>query len=122
MKSIIKKALCFCAYVFHRNHNSKVIYYHDISTKYTEMGTDLELIKTHFEIVNQSGYTFVSSITKRQNQVMVCFDDGWAGIYDYKDFFIEQNITPTIFIAVDLIGSVGRILDDRKAFKITRKQ
>lgn len=107
MKGFIKEAICFCAYIFHRNKSSKVVYYHDVGTKYTDMGTNLELMKTHFEIVRKSGYKFVPNITKRQNQVMVCFDDGWAGIYDNKNFFIEQNIVPTIFIAVDLIGADG---------------
>lgn len=107
MKGIIKEAIYFGAYIYHRNNDSKVVYYHDVSTNYTTMGTNLDLMKTHFEIVRQSGYTIVPNITKRQNQVMVCFDDGWAGIYDNKDFFIDHNIVPTIFIAVDLIGADG---------------
>lgn len=69
------------------------------------MGTPMDLLKRHFEIVRESHYEFVPEINKHEGQVMVCFDDGWAGIYDHKDFFVSQNIYPTVFIAVDLIGS-----------------
>lgn len=103
-RSKIKKILFFGACVFHRNHDSKVVYYHDVGTQYTNMGTDLDLMKKHFDIIRKSGYSIVPKIDNRCGEVMICFDDGWAGIYDYKDFFVEQNISPTIFIAIDLIG------------------
>lgn len=107
MKNAIKKIIFFLAYLFRRNHDSKVIYYHDVGRDYTEMGTELELMSKHFSIVRRSGYSFVQSVTQPKGQVMVCFDDGWKGIYDHKDFFIRQNVFPTIFIAVSLIGEEG---------------
>lgn len=94
-------------YLFHHNHDSKVIYYHDVSKKYTDMGTDHDLMCKHFDIVRESGYQIVPEITSRKHQVMICFDDGWAGIYDYKEVFIKQQIITTVFIAVDLIGNDG---------------
>lgn len=107
MKSILKKILFFLAYVLHPNKNSKVVYYHDVSKKYTDMGTDINLIKRHLNVIQKSGFDIVPSINAKQSQVMICFDDGWAGLYDYKDFFVQQNIKPTVFIAVDLIGKRG---------------
>jgi len=107
MLSVFKLLIYFFAYLFHRNDNSKVIYYHDLGLKYTDMGTDFNLFKKHIDIIRKDGYQIVPKITQRQKEVMVCFDDGWKGIYEYKDYFVEQKIYPTIFIAVELIGSEG---------------
>ena len=71
------------------------------------MGTELKLMRRHFSIVRASGYSFVPSVNQPKGQVMVCFDDGWKGIYDNKDFFIQEKVVPTIFIAVSLIGQEG---------------
>lgn len=71
------------------------------------MGTDLGTIQRHIKIIINNGYDIVDQITQQYGQVMICFDDGWAGIYDAKDFFISNSIHPTIFIAVDLIGKHG---------------
>lgn len=107
IRSLLKRSLFFLANLFHHNHDSKVIYYHDVGKKYTTMGTDLSVIKRHFTIAKECGYDIVKSISSAEGQIMVCFDDGWAGIYDSKDFFIEQNICPTVFVVVDFIGKSG---------------
>ena len=107
MKYFFKQLIFFLAYIFHPNKDSKVVYYHDVGTVYTDMGTDIDLIKKHVDIISQSGFTIVPTIGSRKGEVMICFDDGWAGIYDYKDFFVAQKIKPTVFIAVDLIGKEG---------------
>ena len=99
--------------MFHRNNKSKVVYYHDVGTKYTEMGTDFAIMQKHFIITEQCGYKIVSQIDEAVGQVMICFDDGWAGIYDVKDFFLKMKIYPTIFIAVDLIGKEGYLTIDK---------
>lgn len=113
MKSTLKKILFFLAYVLHPNRSSKVVYYHDVSKKYTDMGTEINLIKRHLNIIQLSGFDIVPSINAKQGQVMICFDDGWAGLYDYKDFFVQQNIKPTVFIAVDLIGKKGYLTKEQ---------
>lgn len=107
MKELIKRFILWLSYLLHRNRDSKIIYYHDVSKKYTDMGTELDVIKRHFDIVHQCGFEFVDEIDKRQNQVMVCFDDGWAGLYEAKDFFFQEKVFPTVFIAVNLIGQPG---------------
>ncbi len=107
MRKIIKRLILWVSYLLHPNNDSKVIYYHDVSTRYTDMGTDLATIEKHFDVVRSNGYTFVDKITEEKGQIMVCFDDGWAGIYEAKDFFIKQNVYPTIFVAVNLIGKQG---------------
>lgn len=113
MKNFIKLLFFFISYLIRHNKDSKVVYYHDVGTKYTDMGTDIQLMKQHFTIIRKSGYDIVPSVEKRKKQVMICFDDGWAGIYDHKDFFIQQNIKPTIFIAVDLIDKDGYLTKEQ---------
>lgn len=113
MKQFLKQILFFFAYLFHRNRDSKVVYYHDVSRKYTDMGTNFKLLKKHIDVIRLSGFEIVPSIEKLKGQVMICFDDGWSGIYDYKDFFVTQNIVPTIFIAVDLIGKDGYLTKEQ---------
>lgn len=107
MRAFIRSVILFLSYLFWRNHDSKIIYYHDVGMKYTEMGTELDVIKRHANIAKREKYVFVPEIDKPTGQLMVCFDDGWAGIYEAKDFFIRNNIFPTIFVAVDLINSPG---------------
>lgn len=107
MRYLCKLFIYWLSFIINRNRGSKIIYYHDVSKKYTSMGTDLETIRRHVSVVKCQGYDIVPQITERKNQVMVCFDDGWAGIYDAKDFFVENKVFPTVFIAVDLIGKPG---------------
>lgn len=107
MIRIIKYLILLWSNFFHRNHKSKIIYYHDVGEKYTDMGTDWDTIRMHLEIVKKYGYKLVDNITERYGQIMICFDDGWAGIYEVKSFFSEIGVFPTIFIAVDLIGKPG---------------
>lgn len=107
MKQFIKKIILFIGYILNYNKKSKVIYYHDIGMRFTNMGTSWDLFKKHMDLVCESGYSIVDNISKRDRQIQVCFDDGWAGIYDVRHEIIEMNIHPTIFIAVDLIGTDG---------------
>lgn len=109
MKEIVKTILYFIGFIIFKNYKSKIIYYHDIhqnnEERYTDMSTPISLIKKHIDIAIKSNYKFVNTITKETGQIMITFDDGFKGIYDNQKFFISRNIYPTIFIAVELIGS-----------------
>lgn len=110
MKSVnvlIKKGIYRFDYLLHKSRRSKVFFYHDVDKKYTDMGTPFDIIKEHFRIIKEKGFSIVENIENKNNEVMICFDDGWAGIYDNKSFFIENNIKPTVFLAVDLVGQEG---------------
>lgn len=107
----IKLLIYLISFIFSRNRKSKILYYHDISTKYTKMGTDFKLFKKHIEIIRKKKFNIVKNITLGKNQIMICFDDGWSGIYDYKDYFINEQIYPTIFIAIKLIGKEGYLTE-----------
>ena len=101
--------------LLHRNHASKILFYHDIcgASSYKSldsdvlMGTPLELFKKHLEVISEEGYKVVPRITNPENEVAIMLDDGFRGIWDNRQFFYERKICPTVFLAVDLIGKEG---------------
>lgn len=109
---IIKLALLSIGAVFASRKRSKILYYHDIcSIRFYEspdtdviMGTPIELFKKHIEIIKKRGYKIVQEISNDNLEVAIMFDDGYRGIWDNRDYFYENNIYPTVFLAVDLIG------------------
>lgn len=107
IKEIIKNSIYVLSYILNRNHKSKILYYHDIGRKYTDMGTSVEDMKGHIKALRKAGFEYVPRITSTQNQLRMCFDDGWAGIYEHRQLLIDEQIVPTVFIAVDLIGEKG---------------
>ena len=58
IKTIIKRALYFGGYMFHHNHKSKIVYYHDIGSAYTNMGTDISLFEKHIKMIMDCGFTY----------------------------------------------------------------
>lgn len=109
IKKILKNGVLAYGFLFHKNRYSKVLFYHDAGVIYTDMGTPMDLIKKHIGVIKSCGFEIVENISKQENQIMLCFDDGWSGIYDEKDFFIKNKIFPTVFIAVCLIGAEGHL-------------
>lgn len=106
-KRIIKYLLYLGGYIFYHNRKSKVLYYHDLTLDYTDMGTSIEDFLSHLKTIKQCGFEIVDTISKKTNQVMIAFDDGWKGLYDNQDVLIKNGIAPTVFIAVELIGKEG---------------
>lgn len=109
MKKFLKKLILYTGYLLHKNKNSKVIYYHDLGLDYTDMGTDIDMFVKHIEVVRHCGFKIVDEITEPYGQIMICFDDGWEGLYRAKDILSKLDIRPTVFVAVDLIGSEGHL-------------
>ena len=113
IKDLLRTLVVLISYFLHRNKKSKVVYYHDVSLNYTDMGNSRQCIVDHIKVLKSLGYEFVPEINKKDGQVMVCFDDGWSGIFYNQDIFINEGIFPTIFIAVDLIGKDGYLTVDQ---------
>lgn len=109
MKKLVKLFLLWLSSVLCHNKKSKILYYHDIygKVKYTDMGTPLSLFEQHIQTIRKSGFKISKKISKAEGEVMICFDDGFRGIYDTKDFFIKEGLRPTVFLAVNLIGQPG---------------
>lgn len=104
-KKLIKEVLCVC-FSLKKDRKSKIIYYHDVFSEkqYSKIGTPLSLFQKHMQIIWENKFNIVPNISNPNNEIMICFDDGFRGIYDTKDFFIKNKIFPTVFLATNLIG------------------
>lgn len=113
-KRFLRDIACIAVGLIKRDKQSKVLFYHDVDSgaPYTDMSTPMSLVSQHIRMIQECGYDIVSHITNRENQVMICFDDGFRGIWENREFFIQNNIYPTIFVAVDLIGKDGYLSVD----------
>lgn len=110
MKKTLKKIVLWLSYFAHKKRRgSKIVYYHDVydHTKYTDMGTPLELFRQHVEAIKRCGFSITDNITNDTGQVQICFDDGFRGVYDTRRFFADNHIRPTVFLAVEFIGREG---------------
>ena len=105
----IKSILLKCSGMLLHNQESKILFYHDVfdGTKYTEMGTPLSLFKKHLQVVEANGFHLISQITVPQNQIQICFDDGFAGLWDCQEIWNDLTWRPTIFVPISLIGQPG---------------
>ena len=113
MKHLIKKILLWgCAKLF-RDEGPKVIYYHDIGTENTDMGTPAHVFKSHVAIAKKHGYEFVSHLDElrqgktSRRKLLLCFDDGFHGVYDEREYLLEEGISPLIFLAAGFVGKPG---------------
>lgn len=109
MRSLIKTVLLLIGSIIHRDKSPKVVFYHDIGTKYTPMGTNAQVFKEHMRIL---GLRF-----KVQGlRDLVCFDDGFHGLYDYRKVIRElglgSRIPVKVFIAPRLVGQKGYLTWD----------
>lgn len=109
IKELLRTLIMMIGTLFHYNNNSKVLYYHDVHdiNRYSKMSTPMNVFKQHIEQINKSKFEIVKHINKKEKQVQIAFDDGFRGLWDNKEYFIEHKLFPTIFIAVSSIGKDG---------------
>ena len=98
MKRLIKRFMLKFFAIVYRDDRPKVVYYHDIGTRYTDMGTPSDVFWAHMALLRDDD--------------QVCFDDGFHGIWDERERFVASNIRPTVFIAVELVDSPGYLTWD----------
>lgn len=107
MKQFLKSAYLRCSSYLARDDGPKVIFYHDIGLSYTRMGTPFELFKDHVHMARKHGWAISAGLPSKDRELMICFDDGFRGLFEAKSYFLQENIRPTVFIAVELIGKPG---------------
>lgn len=100
--TIIKHFIArLCAFIL-RNRRSRVIFYHDIhdesSIKYYECSTSINLFLKHISLLRENGFEVVKEITKPYNQIMITFDDGYKGLYDFRNIIESHKIYIKIFL------------------------
>jgi len=125
VKQTIKTIVIWIASVVRRDASPKVVFYHDVGTRHTPMGTPAELFWSHMACLAKANASLVRLPTSNlRSQVhRVCFDDGFRGIWDERERFREMNLLPTVFLAIDLVGAPGyltwdeiRVLQDDYGF------
>lgn len=92
-KRILRPAALKLFALFRRNRKPKTVYYHDVGTKWTAMGTPEARFRAHLRRL-RPGDT-------------VCFDDGFRGIWEARELFRENGIRPIVFVAPALAGKTG---------------
>ena len=96
----------------------KVVFYHDIGKHWTAMGTDCEVFWQHMKCLRHGD--------------VVCFDDGFRGIWDEREKWRSEGVMgrgsdgvkKIVFLAVELVGRPGylkwdeiRELQDKYGFE-----
>ena len=92
MRKTIKRALLWFSSLLHHNKKSKILYYHDVYSdqKYTDMGTSLDRFAQHIKVIRDAGFSIQAKIQNPYKEVMICFDDGFRGIYDTNSSLLRM--------------------------------
>ena len=109
MKAFIRRIALGLGGLVEHDRQGKILFYHDVfsSRHYTDMGTSLKLFEAHVRAIHKAGFTIVSHAPIENNEVQICLDDGFRGVYECASWFNSNGIFPTIFIAPDLVGQQG---------------
>ena len=109
MKALIKRMMLGALGTLRRDKGGKIVFYHDVivSQRWTKMGTPFDIFKSHIERARDRNWRIVSEGPKNDKELMIAFDDGFRGIWEAKEYFVENDIFPTISIAIDLVGKEG---------------
>lgn len=103
MKRLIKELMIWVYSIVHRDTAAKVVFYHDIGTKYTPMGTELQVFKEHMKILEE--------VEKKggEGKHVICFDDGFRGLWDHREEVksISVKCKVKVFVAPRLVGEPG---------------
>lgn len=119
INQIIKGVLVSTEYATHaRTKGSKILFYHDINDDlrhpaYTDMSTPLDQFLSHITFIRQNGFEIVPRISNSSGQILISFDDGWKGVYEYKDTLLANNVFPVVCIAPGLLNHPGYLSDSQ---------
>ena len=96
MKNIIKKSLVNINYSLSKSRKSKSIFFHDVHSKneYVKNGdvsTPIEKFANYVSIIKENGFSIVDKVRNLDNEIEISFDDGYFGIFENIDFFINQK-------------------------------
>ena len=102
MRGFAKDILMLLGAFFFRDARPKVVFYHDAGKRYTSMGTEPEVFWAHMKCLRAGD--------------VVCFDDGFRGIWDVRERLAVSRqrlaVKVTVFLAVGLVGKPGYLTWD----------
>lgn len=93
MRRIIRFIALVLGAVIKHDSSPKVVFYHDIGDEYVKTGTPRLRFWAHMRHIRPSD--------------VVCFDDGFRGVWDSRHEFKKRGIRPVIFVANRLVGGEG---------------
>ena len=108
LKYFKKMALSISGWIDNET-SSQYIFYHDVhsSDKYTDMSTHLDLFMEHISVIRKCGYEIVNVINKEKGQITIGFDDGFKGVWDNFQYFVDNKIPFTIYLVYDYLDRDG---------------
>lgn len=103
MRRFVKTCLLQIGAWCKRDKAPKVVFYHDIGTGYTPMGTPQNMFREHVRCLSPGD--------------VICFDDGFRGIWDAKDLIgrtghVDCVNKIIVFLAIGLLGRKGYLTWD----------
>lgn len=102
MRGFVKYILLLLGGVLFRDVRPKVVFYHDIGKRYTPMGTASDIFWAHMKRLRTGD--------------VVCFDDGFRGIWDYRERLAVSRqrvaVKVIVFLAIGLVGKLGYLTWD----------
>lgn len=109
MKESFRSLALALGALLQRNRQGKILFYHDlfVSRQYTDMGTPFSVFRAQMSAAEHAGFTLVSHAPTARNEVQVCLDDGFRGVYDCLEWFLGKGAYPVVFIVPDLVGTDG---------------
>ena len=116
MKRLSKEIVFKVLGKIYHDRISKVLYLHDVylgesyakNNPCTEIGRFQEMV----EVIRGCGFDFVKEFTDKRNQIKLCFDDGFRGIWDNREVFFTERIYPTVFIIKSFVGQEGYLTEN----------
>ena len=97
MKGLIKSILLAIGAFVYRDCEPKVVFYHDVGKRYTPMGTEPYVFWAHRKCLRAGD--------------VVCFDDGFRGLWDEREklgvLSCELRVKIIVFLAVGFVGRSG---------------
>lgn len=111
MKQYLKTLLFLISAILHFNRNSKILYLHDIHVgkgyAFSDCSMQINLFLRIISLIRKCGFEIVEEITRPKRQIQICFDDGYRGIWDAKEFLAQEKIYPTVFLAPNLLDTTN---------------
>lgn len=96
-----------------RDNHAKIVFYHDIGQSNTVMGTDECLFWSHMEMAKLHGWRFAKyGDVPTRKSLMICFDDGFRGVWERRERLRMAGICPLISVAIRLVGEKGYLTWD----------
>jgi len=104
MRRFLKQSILLFNALLRRDTSPKVVYYHDIGTKYTPMGTPEFLFGSHMAYLKREVEKIGGGGQRSAPFHEVAFDDGFRGIWDHREILRQYDIHSVVFLAVALVG------------------